>query len=75
MAETSCRLWYNFLQKMDGRFFAGRKVIAHLFEGKPKFRRSDTGFSVEGDEEVDAVGEEQKRHDAFGDWLDAGGDQ
>lgn len=51
---------------MNGRFFAGRTVIAYLADGKPKFRRSGAG-----DEEDD---EEEKRADAFGEWLDGGGD-
>ena len=57
---------------MDKRFFAGRQVIAYLLEGKPRFRRSGRT----GDEEVDDENndEDARRQDAFGTWLDAGGD-
>lgn len=49
--------------KMDGRYFAGRRIVAILLDGKPKFRRS--ARSEEDDEQ---------RADAFGEWLDRGGD-
>lgn len=55
---------------MDNRFFGGRQVIAYLLEGKPRFKRSGRG--EEGEEDED--GEHQKRTDAFGEWLEAGGD-
>lgn len=57
-------------KKMNDRFFAGRQVIAHLLEGKSRFRRS--GHGGEGDDDVDE--EQQRRQDAFGEWLEAGGD-
>ena len=55
---------------MDNRFFGGRQVIAYLLEGKPRFRRSGRGEDGEDDDDS----EQQKRTDAFGDWLEAGGD-
>lgn len=67
------------VQKMDGRFFGGRQIIAHLLPGKPKFRRSDRGDEdldeeeeqVQGDQAGDRqVNEEQRRKDAFGEWLE-----
>jgi len=63
--------------KMNGRFFAGRQVIANLFDGKAKFRRSGVGGDAgaeegeEGGESADA--EEKKRLDAFAAWLEEGG--
>ncbi|PWN36408.1 uncharacterized protein FA14DRAFT_106680, partial [Meira miltonrushii] len=67
------------VQKMDGRFFGGRKVIAHLLPGKPKFRRSDRDVEDIEDEDEPAEGEQvgdgqvneqQRRKDAFGEWLE-----
>ncbi|WFD18457.1 hypothetical protein MCAP1_000660 [Malassezia caprae] len=46
-------------RRMNGRYFAGRQIIALLVDGKPKFRR------VARDEP-----EENARHDAFGAWLE-----
>ncbi|PWN46442.1 hypothetical protein IE81DRAFT_319346 [Ceraceosorus guamensis] len=56
------------VQKMDGRFFSGRTVIAYLADSKPKFRRSGIGEGSDEEEE-----EEGRRADAFGEWLDQGG--
>ncbi|CEH16182.1 Transcription elongation factor TAT-SF1 [Ceraceosorus bombacis] len=56
------------VQKMDGRFFSGRTVIAYLADSKPKFRRSGVGEGSDEEEE-----EEGRRADAFGEWLDQGG--
>lgn len=56
---------------MDQRFFGGRQVIAHLLEGKAKFRRSGRTGEEEGDEDDEAT----QRQDAFGNWLEAGGDE
>jgi HIV Tat-specific factor 1 len=49
---------------MNGRFFAGRQVIATLFDGKAKFKKS-------GGDEVDE--DEKKRLDAFANWLEKDG--
>lgn len=54
--------------KMDGRYFAGRQITALLVEGRPKFRRSL------GNDPEEAAGTEHRRADAFGAWLDRGGD-
>ncbi|KAF8161070.1 hypothetical protein B0H34DRAFT_781695 [Crassisporium funariophilum] len=51
--------------KMNGRFFDGRRVVAELFTGKQRFRRSGVGEDFEGDGE-DA---ERKRLDDFAQWL------
>lgn len=50
---------------MDGRMFAGERVEAYIFDGSERFRkkRKETGNKDE---------EEQKRLDAFGDWLEEG---
>jgi HIV Tat-specific factor 1 len=63
-------------QKMNNRFFAGRQVIAHLLEGKPRFKRSGRGGEGDdgADDDDDEASETQRRQDAFGEWLDAGGD-
>lgn len=68
----------TLLQKMDGRFFGGRQIIAHLLEGKPRFNRSAKGDEIEEDEEEageNSEGPQHSRHDAFGDWLEAGGNE
>ncbi|PWN47371.1 hypothetical protein IE53DRAFT_390490, partial [Violaceomyces palustris] len=57
------------VKKMDGRFFAGRSIDAFLMEGRPRFRRSEKGGGGEDQDE-----EEKRRVDAFGDWLENGGD-
>lgn len=60
---------------MNDRFFAGRQVIAHLLEGKPRFKRSGRGDAGDYDDDgEDENGEMQRRQDAFGEWLEAGGD-
>ena len=53
---------------MNGRFFAGRKVVASFLNGKPNFRRSG---KEEGDEEQEE-GDEKQRLDAFAKWLEGG---
>ncbi|KAL0574955.1 hypothetical protein V5O48_007000 [Marasmius crinis-equi] len=56
--------------KMNGRFFAGRKIEASLYSGKQRFRRSGAGEEVEG--EGDEA--EKKRLDDFAQWLLTEGD-
>ncbi|KAG6842079.1 hypothetical protein C0991_002733 [Blastosporella zonata] len=58
------------LLKMDGRFFAGRRIEATLFSGKQRFQRSGTGEDAEGD----GVEGEKRRLDDFAQWLMAEGD-
>ncbi|KAF7793841.1 hypothetical protein EIP86_004962 [Pleurotus ostreatoroseus] len=55
-------------QKMNGRFFAGRKIEAFLYSGKQRFKRSGAGEDLEED------GDERKRLDDFAQWLMADGD-
>lgn len=75
------------VHKMNGRFFGGRQIVAHLLEGKPRFRRSGKGDEgqEDSDEEDHNDGgrngtsrvsnkEESKRRDAFGEWLEGGGE-
>lgn len=52
-------------QKMQGRFFDGRRVEASLYTGKQRFKRSGAhdDFEGEGDEA------EKKRLDDFANWL------
>lgn len=71
------------VKRMDGRWFASRSLEAFLAEGnKVRFRRSGRGGAVdEGSDDEEAgeagegKGEEEKRRDGFGDWLEAGGDE
>lgn len=61
--------WLTGAQLMDGRMFAGEKVQAHIATGNEKFKRSGEKKSVlEGD--GDSEGEEGKRLDEFGKWLE-----
>ncbi|QRW08020.1 RNA recognition motif protein [Ceratobasidium sp. AG-Ba] len=55
--------------KMNGRFFAGRKIIAEFYDGRERYRRSGTDapvFGADGEEGEDA---ERKRLDDFAAWL------
>ncbi|CAE7204920.1 unnamed protein product [Rhizoctonia solani] len=55
--------------KMNGRFFAGRKVIAEFFDGKQRYHKSGHDASqanAEGDDDEQA---ERKRLDDFAEWL------
>ena len=58
----------TFNQKMNGRFFDGRRIEASLFSGKQRFQRSGDDFEGEGDEA------ERKRLDDFAQWLLTEGD-
>lgn len=67
----SCAVAHLHLQqKMQGRFFDGRRVEASLYSGKQRFKKSGTDFEFEG--EGDAV--EKKRLDEFANWLLTEGD-
>jgi len=55
--------------KMDGRFFAGRRIEAELYSGKQRFKRSGAGEDVEGGEDA-----EKKRLEDFALWLMTEGD-
>ncbi|KAI9804365.1 MAG: hypothetical protein M1833_007172 [Piccolia ochrophora] len=65
------------VRTMDGRFFAGTQVVAYIADGTEKFKSSSTKkatvISPEDDEEGNAEGEEKKRLDQFGEWLEAEG--
>ncbi|KAF8893367.1 hypothetical protein BD779DRAFT_1505804 [Infundibulicybe gibba] len=56
--------------RMNGRFFAGRRVEAALYSGKQRFKRSGMGDEIEG------AGDEaeKKRLDDFANWLLTEGD-
>lgn len=56
-------------QKMNGRFFAGRRIEASLYTGKQRFKRTvDDALEDAGDET------EKKRLDDFAKWLMTEGD-
>lgn len=57
-------------QKMNGRFFAGRRIEAELFSGKQHFKRGGIADDIEGDGEE----AEKQRLDDFASWLMAEGD-
>jgi len=56
--------------KMNGRFFDGRRVVAELFTGKQRFKRTGTVEDRTGDGEE----AERKRLDDFAAWLLTEGD-
>lgn len=58
------------VQKMNGRFFAGRRIEATLYAGKQRFKRSGGGEELEGDSDE----AEKKRLDDFANWLMTEGD-
>ncbi|PFH51475.1 hypothetical protein AMATHDRAFT_142285 [Amanita thiersii Skay4041] len=51
--------------KMNGRYFAGRRIKAFLFSGKHRFKRSGVGDETEVTNEE----AERKRLDDFANWL------
>ncbi|TFL04728.1 hypothetical protein BDV98DRAFT_562743 [Pterulicium gracile] len=67
LSATACVL------RMNGRFFAGRKIEAGLYNGKQRFRRSGTGLDADLEEEGGAE-QEKNRLDAFSNWLLTEGD-
>ena len=54
------------LQKMQGRFFAGRRVEAYLYSGQERFNRSK---GEDDDTMGDSADSERKRLDDFAQWL------
>jgi HIV Tat-specific factor 1 len=58
--------------KMNGRFFAGRKVEASLYAGKQRFKRGGTGGEDLDEGATDEA--EKKRLDNFAQWLMTEGD-
>ncbi|TPX65384.1 hypothetical protein SpCBS45565_g05212 [Spizellomyces sp. 'palustris'] len=51
------------IKKMHGRFFAGRRVEAHIMQGKEKYRESKSQDQTEE--------EEKKRLEAYETWLES----
>lgn len=49
---------------MDGRFFAGRRIRCHFWDGQTDYRAQRPAA------EEQATAEEEERMDAFGDWLE-----
>ena len=59
--------------QMDGRHFSGMVVKAYIADGSEKFKKSNEKKAVFEDEE-DGDGDEEKRLNQFGEWLeDEGG--
>ncbi|TCD64161.1 hypothetical protein EIP91_004474 [Steccherinum ochraceum] len=56
--------------KMNGRFFAGRRIEASLYAGKQRFKRGGAGDEFEGGGDEG----EKKRLDDFATWLMTEGD-
>ncbi|KAJ1304654.1 hypothetical protein OPQ81_005795 [Rhizoctonia solani] len=55
--------------KMNGRFFAGRKITAEFFDGRQRFRKSGHDASQANAEGEDDDQAERKRLDDFAEWL------
>ena len=55
----------NVRQKMNGRYFDGRKIEAPLFDGEERFKKSGAGQTQEDGEEA---GENERLAD-FEKWL------
>ncbi|CAE6452846.1 unnamed protein product [Rhizoctonia solani] len=55
--------------KMNGRFFAGRQVVAELFDGRQRFRKSGHDAAHGNAEGEDDEQAERKRLDDFAEWL------
>jgi HIV Tat-specific factor 1 len=60
------------MQKMQGRFFSGRRVEASLWIGKQRFRRSNA--AAEDMEDIGGDEGEKKRLEDFAHWLLTEGD-
>ncbi|KAM5531255.1 hypothetical protein V8D89_015056 [Ganoderma adspersum] len=56
--------------KMNGRFFAGRRIEASLYAGRQRFKRSGHGDNLGEGDEV-----EKQRLDDFAKWLMAEGEE
>ena len=54
-----------YTQRMDGRYFAGRRVEASLYFGRQRFKRG----GAEGPELGDGQEAEKQRLDDFAKWL------
>ena len=52
---------------MNGRFFAGRRIEASLFNGRQRFKRGGHG-------DIFGEGDEKQRLDDFAQWLMAEGE-
>lgn len=52
---------------MNGRFFAGAKIEAYIYDGLERFRKSGKATSAEDD------ADETSRLDKFGAWLEEEG--
>lgn len=64
-------LTYSCPQKMNGRYFDGRKVTAELYTGKERFKKTGDGHDILEDEAGDDA--EKKRLDEFAGWLEGQG--
>ncbi len=61
---------------MDGRHFDGQQVIAYIATGDEKFKKSSEKKAVHGDDSDEGVdGEETRRLDQFGEWLETEGER
>lgn len=58
---------------MNGRLFGGQSVVAYIATGQEKF--SKTKEKKANLQEEDDEGNETKRLDEFGAWLENGGDK
>ena len=56
--------------EMNGRYFAGRMIVAHLFDGEERFKKSGAGQTQEDGAEA---GENERLAD-FEKWLMAEGE-
>lgn len=61
---------------MHGRMFSGQAVQAYIADGSERFKKSNEkkGGALNEDEEDEEGGEEGKRLDEFGKWLEQEGD-
>ncbi|KAJ3140803.1 hypothetical protein HK100_009239 [Physocladia obscura] len=50
------------VEKNNGRFFGGRRIVSYLFDGKEKFKETKTAEQIQA--------EEEKRLAAFESWLE-----
>lgn len=56
------------VKRMDGRFFAGRRLSAKIYDGLAKYKKSSKRNRADEDDEKD----EEERLQKFGEWLESG---
>ncbi|KAK9475029.1 uncharacterized protein V1510DRAFT_409846 [Dipodascopsis tothii] len=57
------------VDRMDGRFFGGRRITATIYDGEVRYRKAKKAAPAGLDDDADR--DEQDRLEKFGEWLEA----